>query len=68
MWSHYAESHSGVVVRFNTDIENLSQIPGAWVPLEVTYHRVSVEINDQVATTSVDQEFFNPKNITLAMR
>src|SRR4051812_26538808 len=31
-----------------------------FAPLEVTYHRVNVEINDQVATTSVDQEFFNP--------
>src|SRR5260221_6134185 len=31
-----------------------------FAPLEVTYHRVSVEINDQVAVTSVDQEFYNP--------
>src|SRR6478609_1600488 len=31
-----------------------------FAPLEVTYHRVNVEINDQVATTSVDQEFYNP--------
>jgi Ca-activated chloride channel family protein len=31
-----------------------------FAPLEVTYHRVSVEINDQVAITSVDQEFYNP--------
>jgi Ca-activated chloride channel family protein len=31
-----------------------------FAPLEVTYHRVSVEINDQVATTTVDQEFYNP--------
>jgi Ca-activated chloride channel family protein len=29
-------------------------------PLSVTYHRVTVEMNDQVATTSVDQEFYNP--------
>src|SRR5688572_24009841 len=33
-----------------------------FAPLEVSYHRVSVEINDQVAVTSVDQEFRNPNN------
>jgi Ca-activated chloride channel family protein len=32
----------------------------SFAPLEVTYHRVNVEINDQVATTTVDQEFYNP--------
>lgn len=31
-----------------------------FAPLEVTYHHVSVKITDQVATTSVDQEFYNP--------
>jgi Ca-activated chloride channel family protein len=31
-----------------------------FAPLEVTYHRVNVEINDQVAVTSVDEEFYNP--------
>src|SRR3954468_9634884 len=31
----------------------------AFAPLEVSYHHVQVEINDRVATTSVDQEFFN---------
>src|ERR1019366_7116616 len=42
-------------------------IPGPWLPrpydfapLEVTYHHVNVRINDQVATTSVDEEFYNP--------
>ena len=37
-------------------------VPGhfAFAPLEVTYHRVAVSINDQVATTTVDQEFYNP--------
>lgn len=33
-----------------------------FAPLEVTYHRVSVEISDLVATTRVDQEFYNPNN------
>lgn len=31
-------------------------------PLEVKYHRVDVEINDQAATTHIDQEFYNPTN------
>src|SRR5215213_4274602 len=34
----------------------------SFAPLEVVYHRVNVEINDQVAVTSVDQEFYNPNN------
>ncbi|CAN5619303.1 VIT domain-containing protein [soil metagenome] len=37
-------------------------VPGhfAFAPLEVSYHRVSVTIDDAVAVTSVDQEFYNP--------
>lgn len=31
-----------------------------FAPLEVTYHHVNVQINGQVATTAVDQEFYNP--------
>ncbi|MCU0784373.1 MAG: VIT and VWA domain-containing protein [Verrucomicrobia bacterium] len=34
--------------------------PYIFAPLEVTYHHVNVKIDGQVATTSVDQEFFNP--------
>ncbi len=30
--------------------------------LEIKYHRVSVEINQQVATTRVDQVFYNPND------
>jgi Ca-activated chloride channel family protein len=37
----------------------------AFAPLEVTYHRVNVQIHDQVATTSVDQEFYNPNDARL---
>lgn len=37
----------------------------SFAPLEVTYHRVNVEIKEQVATTSVDQEFYNPNNARL---
>jgi Ca-activated chloride channel family protein len=34
--------------------------PYVFAPLEVTYHHVNVRIDDQIATTSVDQEFYNP--------
>ncbi|HVS73551.1 MAG TPA: VIT domain-containing protein [Phycisphaerae bacterium] len=36
-----------------------------FAPLEVTYHRVECRIDDQVAVTSVDQEFFNPNDSRL---
>jgi len=36
--------------------------PRAYAPLEVVYHHVDVKIDGQIATTSVDQEFFNPNN------
>lgn len=32
----------------------------AFAPLEVTYHHVSVKIDDLVAVTNVDEEFYNP--------
>ena len=43
-------------------IHDAPQVPGhfSFAPLEVTYHHVTVDINDQVAVTSVDQEFYNP--------
>jgi Ca-activated chloride channel family protein len=34
----------------------------SFAPLEVSFHHVTVEINDQVAVTSVDQEFVNPNS------
>src|SRR6185436_3404070 len=34
--------------------------PYIFAPLEVVYHHVNVKIDGQVATTSVDQEFYNP--------
>jgi len=34
--------------------------PHAFAPLEINYHHVNVKINDQIATTTVDQEFYNP--------
>src|SRR3954453_8641129 len=45
-----------------------TRVPGhfPFAPLEVTYHHVDVEINDGVATTSVDQEFRNPTGARMA--
>lgn len=34
--------------------------PRPYTPLEVSYHHVDVKIDGQIATTSVDQEFYNP--------
>jgi Ca-activated chloride channel family protein len=34
--------------------------PYAFAPLEVTYHHVNVKIDGQIATTTVDEEFYNP--------
>ena len=34
--------------------------PYIFAPLEVVYHHVNVKIDSQIATTSVDQEFYNP--------
>jgi Ca-activated chloride channel family protein len=34
--------------------------PYVFAPLEVSYHHVKVKIDGQVATTSVDEDFYNP--------
>lgn len=33
-----------------------------WAPLEVTYNKAETKIKDQIAVTSVDQEFYNPNS------
>lgn len=38
------------------------QPPRPYAPLEVVYHHVNVKIDGQIATTAVDQEFYNPNN------
>jgi Ca-activated chloride channel homolog len=38
----------------------LPPAPRPYAPLEVVYHHVDVKIDGQIATTSVDQEFYNP--------
>ena len=54
-WCHA----DGFIVIHNPPIR---VVPGHFVfaPLDVTFHHVTVDINDQVATTTVDQEFYNP--------
>ncbi|NQT93511.1 MAG: VWA domain-containing protein [Lentisphaerae bacterium] len=39
-------------------------VPGhfRFAPLEVVYHKVEVDIEGQVATTSIDQDFYNPND------
>ena len=34
----------------------------SFAPLEVSFHHVTIDIKDQVAVTSVDQEFINPNH------
>ena len=34
--------------------------PAVWAPLEVSFTKVTARIKDQVATTTVEQEFYNP--------
>ena len=40
-------------------------VPRPYAPLEVIFHHVNVNIDGQIATTSVDQEFYNPNSARL---
>ncbi len=53
----------GLIVIHNPPVS----VPGhfTFAPLEVTFHHVTVDITDQTAVTSVDQEFLNPNNARL---
>ena len=50
-----------------TETSHFRPIPHhpAFLPLEVTTHKVNVRIDGQIATTSVDQEFYNPSDRTV---
>src|SRR5450432_912431 len=37
----------------------------SFAPLEVVYHKVECAIKDQVAVTTVDQQFYNPNGAVL---
>lgn len=39
--------------------------PYIFAPLELTSHQVNVRINDQVARTAIEEEFYNPNNARL---
>jgi Ca-activated chloride channel family protein len=56
-----ARADGFIVIR---DPSTTQPMPGhfQFAPLSVTYHRVTVNIDDHVATTTVDQEFFNPNS------
>jgi Ca-activated chloride channel family protein len=46
-------------------IDNPSRVPPghfSFAPLEVSYHRVSVQVTDLIAVTTVDEEFYNPNS------
>ncbi|QOV90872.1 VWA domain-containing protein [Humisphaera borealis] len=50
----------GFIVIHNPPARPVTPGHFTFAPLEVTYHRVNVEISDSVATTTVEQEFYNP--------
>jgi hypothetical protein len=37
MWSYYGAGHTGLAVRFRTDLRFLQRIEGTWLPLPVAY-------------------------------
>ncbi|MEJ0001523.1 MAG: VIT and VWA domain-containing protein [Verrucomicrobiota bacterium] len=43
----------------------VSNAPFGFAPLEVSYHHVDVKIDGPIATTTVDEEFYNPNAQTL---
>ena len=43
----------------------LATVDGKNVPLTVGYHKVAVEIRDQIARTTVEESFVNPTDATL---
>ena len=36
--------------------------PPTWAPMEVNYVQASVAVKDQIATTSIEEEFYNPNS------
>lgn len=50
----------GLIVVNKTYWPNLPPQVRPYAPLEITYHHVNVKIDGQIATTSVDQDFYNP--------
>ncbi|HEX5242603.1 MAG TPA: VIT and VWA domain-containing protein [Tepidisphaeraceae bacterium] len=55
-----ARADGFIVIEQSAVIRSGPSVKFAFAPLEVTYHHVDVQIHDLVATTSVDQEFYNP--------
>src|SRR3954468_1531660 len=55
----------GLIVISNPPPSTIVRGHFSFAPLEVRYHKVQADIKDQVATTSVDQEFYNPNGTVL---
>src|SRR5262245_36911616 len=36
--------------------------PVAWAPLETSFTKADIKIKDQLATTAIEQEFYNPNS------
>src|SRR5437764_7621189 len=53
----------GLIIIENPPVHIAHHFPFA--PLEVTYHHVDVSIDNTVAATSIDQEFYNPNGARL---
>jgi len=60
-WQHSARADGLIVITDAAPVPNHF----AFAPLEVSFHHVTVNIADQVAVTSVDEEFHNPNNRAL---
>src|SRR2546422_8456082 len=61
----FARADGFIVINQTLTLVPVPQGHFAFAPLEVSFHHVSVTIKDQVAVTSVDQEFVNPNGVQL---
>src|SRR4051812_1921419 len=60
-----ARADGFIVINAPSGVVPVPQGHFSFAPLEVSFHHVSVTIKDQVAVTSVDQEFINPNGVQL---
>src|SRR6185436_5945553 len=62
LWTGVAKA-DGLIVVINPPVAVRGHF--SFAPLEVVYHKVECAIKDQVAVTSVDQQFHNPNSAVL---
>ncbi len=65
LWGNAAARADGFIVVSNPPPSTVVRGHFSFAPLEVSYHKVECDIKDQVAVTSVDQEFYNPNSARL---